>query len=80
MYYYELQRCELIYKENNNYYRRLRFVFPKTNTTGYEAKLMDFNKSFYQAKSNKVYVDYSYLVFPMNIAENICERLRKPTK
>ena len=71
---YELLNCKLIYKEEDNYYRAVKFVFPKTIVTGYEAKLKDFNKAFYQAKGNKEYVDYSYLVFPFEAAKNILEK------
>lgn len=71
---YELLDCELIYKENDNYYRAMKFEFPKTVVTGYEAKLKDFNKAFYQAKSNKDYIDYSYLVFPMDMAKNVFKK------
>lgn len=67
----DLMKYGLIIKKDNNYLRGSSFVFPKTTVTGYEAKLKDFNKAFYQAKSNKEYVDYSYLVFPMEIAKRI---------
>ena len=68
---YELLKYNLITKQGSNYLRESNFVFPKTAITGYEAKLRDFNKAFYQAKCNKEYVDYSYLVFPDNLAEKI---------
>ncbi|MFB8625545.1 hypothetical protein IGI89_001096 [Enterococcus sp. AZ141] len=69
---YDLLNVELIVKnENGCYLRKVKFVFPKTVVTGYEAKLTDFNKAFYQAKSNKEYVDYSYLVFPIDIANRL---------
>ncbi|WP_195932106.1 hypothetical protein [Turicibacter sanguinis] len=68
---YELMKAGLICKKEGNYYRTLDFEFPKTIITGYEAKLKDFNKAFYQAKNNKEYTDYSYLVFPINVAESI---------
>jgi biotin operon repressor len=68
---YELINNDLIIKKKNNYFRKSKFVFPKTTVTGFEAKLKDFSKAFYQAKLNLEYVDYSYLVFPSHIAENI---------
>lgn len=71
---YELLHCELIYREGNNYYRTIQFEFPKTIVTGYEAKLRDFNKAFFQAKGNKQYTDYSYIVFPMDMARVIMEK------
>ncbi|EIF4909632.1 hypothetical protein LFV73_002947, partial [Listeria monocytogenes] len=51
----------------------VEFVFPKTIISGYEAKLTDFNKAFYQAKGNRNFVDYSYLVFPMKKAQSVKE-------
>ncbi|ENZ7264018.1 hypothetical protein ACG7YO_002019 [Enterococcus faecalis] len=72
---YNLLNVELIVKnENGCYLRKVKFVFPKTVVTGYEAKLTDFNKAFYQAKSNKEYVDYSYLVFPIDIANKLLKK------
>lgn len=71
---YELINCKLIHKEGNNYFRVLQFDFPKTIVTGYEAKLRDFNKAFFQAKGNKQYTDYSYIVFPMNMAGTIIDK------
>lgn len=68
---YELINCNLIAKLDNNYFRECKFVFPKTTVTGYEAKLKDFNKAFFQANNNREYVDYSYLVFPNKIANRI---------
>ena len=60
--------------ESGCFFRKTKFVFPKTMVVGYEAKLTDFNKAFYQAKGNKEYVDYSYLVFPIDIARRLVER------
>lgn len=72
---YDLLNVDLIAKDSNNHFtRKSKFVFPKTIVTGYEAKLTDFNKAFYQAKGNKDYVDYSYLIFPLDICERIFER------
>lgn len=69
---HELLAGDLIKKNTNNQYTRaVEFVFPKTIISGYEAKLTDFNKAFYQAKGNRDYVDYSYLVFPMKRAQSI---------
>ncbi len=48
-------------------------IFPKVKIFGYEAKLTDYNKAFYQACINKNYVDYSYIVFPMDVAIKIKE-------
>lgn len=67
-----LTKSNLIYKNSNNHYlRKEKFVFPDTIITGYEAKLDDFNKAFYQGKLNKNFVDYSYLVFPLEKAKKI---------
>ncbi|EAG1702114.1 hypothetical protein BBW78_11275 [Listeria monocytogenes] len=72
---YDLLNAGLILKnESGCYLRKIKFVFPKTIVTGYEAKLTDFNKAFYQAKSNKEFVDYSYLVFPIDIANKLLEK------
>lgn len=54
--------------------RKEEFNLPKVVVTGYEAKLRDFNKAFYQAKSNKEFVDYSYLVFPLEIARKLLKK------
>lgn len=70
----ELQKENLIVRENNNYRRNVNFVFPKVVITGYEAKLTDYNKALFQARMNKQYVDYSYMVFPMDVAENIMKK------
>lgn len=75
---YQLINEKLITKlERDKFVRTSEFVFPKTRITGYEAKLYDFNKAFYQAKGNKEYVDYSYLIFPLNIAERIAYKKEK---
>ncbi|MFB5455241.1 hypothetical protein ACE40W_07095 [Enterococcus avium] len=72
---YELLNVGLVVKNDNGYYlRKVKFVFPKTVVTGYEAKLTDFNKAFYQAKNNKEYVDYSYLVFPIDVANKLLKK------
>lgn len=73
---YELTHCNLIVKNNEKYTRKASFVIPKTTITGYEAKLKDFNKAFFQAKNNRDYVDYSYLVFPDCIAKNLLIKKR----
>lgn len=73
----ELTRVELIEKEKNKYKRKEIFEFPKTTITGYEAKLKNFNKAFFQAKNNRFYVDYSYMVFPIETANNIFEKYEK---
>ncbi|MDD2391814.1 MAG: hypothetical protein PHU94_02615 [Bacilli bacterium] len=61
----ELIKTNLIKKVDNFYYRNIAFEFPKVIITGFEAKLHDYNKAFFQASINKDYVDYSYIVFPM---------------
>jgi len=71
---YELTSSKLIVKKGNNYCRESKFVFPKTTITGYEAKLKDFNKAFFQAKGNKDYVDYSYLIFPLDVAKKVFKK------
>lgn len=72
---YDLLSVGLVEKnESGCYLRKIKFIFPKTVVTGYEAKLTDFNKAFYQAKNNKEYVDYSYLVFPIDIANKLLEK------
>ena len=58
---------------NRNYIRGIDYEFPKVKIYGYEAKLNDYNKAFYQACINKSYVDYSYMVFPMDVANKIKE-------
>ena len=67
----ELIKQNLIKKVNDLYYRNIDFEFPKVTVTGYEAKLHDYNKTLFQASINKNYVDYSYMVFPMDIANKI---------
>ena len=67
----QLIKVKLIIKKDKLYYRNIDFTFPKIIITGYEAKLTDYNKAFFQANINKEYVDYSYIVFPMNIANKI---------
>lgn len=68
----KLVKVNLIEKYENKYQRKEKFEFPKTIISGYEAKLTNFNKAFYQAKNNQSYVDYSYLVFPEKVASRIC--------
>lgn len=71
----QLLSSNLIYKdEKNNYFRNINFIFPKVKVLGYEAKLTDYNKAFYQSCLNKNYVDYSYMVFPFDIATKIKEK------
>ncbi len=70
----ELLKVGLIEKDENKYKRKEIFEFPKTAITGYEAKLKNFNKAFYQAKNNRFYVDYSYVVFPIEVANRIFEK------
>lgn len=67
----ELVKFELVEKKEDKYLRKEKFEFPKTVASGYEAKLTNFNKAFYQAKNNFPFVDYSYLVFPESVAEKI---------
>lgn len=69
---HKLISLNLIYKDiNGNYIRGIDYEFPKVKIYGYEAKLIDYNKAFYQACINKSYVDYSYMVFPMDVANKI---------
>ncbi len=56
---------------NKNFVRCVDYEFPKVKIFGYEAKINDYNKAFYQACINKSYVDYSYMVFPLDVAEKI---------
>lgn len=72
----QLIKVKLIIKKDKLYYRNIDFTFPKIIITGYEAKLTDYNKAFFQANINKEYVDYSYIVFPMNIANKILVKYR----
>lgn len=69
----DLQKNNLITKENSNYIRKIKFKLPNISIYGYEAKLLDFNKAYYQANENKKFVDFSYLVFPQDIAIRIYE-------
>ena len=65
---------DLIVKDSKgNYIRNIDYEFPKVKIYGYEAKLTDYNKAFYQACINKNYVDYSYIVFPIDVAIKIKE-------
>lgn len=70
----ELVSKKLIMKNENKFRRYKEFNFPKTTVIGYEAKLTDFKKAYYQAISNYKYVDYSYLVFPIDTALNIAKK------
>lgn len=70
----QLIKVKLIIKKDSLFYRNVDFTFPKVIITGYEAKLTDYNKAFFQAMINKEYVDYSYMVFPMDIANKIFEK------
>lgn len=70
----QLIKSNLIIKKDGLYYRNIEFTFPKVIITGYEAKLTDYNKAFYQALINKEYVDYSYMIFPMDIAYKIIDK------
>lgn len=69
-----LIKNNLIEKKNNLYYRAIDFTFPKVIISGYEAKLADYNKAFFQSCLNRNYVDLSYMVFPLNIANKIFEQ------
>lgn len=73
----DLLRSNLIFELDNMYYRNIDFVFPKVVISGYEAKLKDYKKAFYQSCINKSYVDLSYMVFPMDIAQKILESKRE---
>lgn len=70
----QLLKAKLIIKKDNLYYRNIDFSFPKVTISGYEAKLTDYKKAFFQAMINKEYVDYSYIVFPLDIANKIFEK------
>lgn len=70
----QLIKVNLIIKKDELYFRNIEFSFPKVIITGYEAKLIDYKKAVFQAMINKDYVDYSYLIFPIEIAEKICEK------
>lgn len=69
-----LLKNNLIEKKNNSYYRAIDFTFPKVIISGYEAKLTNYNKVFFQCCLNRNYVDLSYMVFPLNIANKIFEQ------
>lgn len=73
----QITKVNLIIKRDNLYYRNVNFTFPKIIITGYEAKLTNYNKAFLKAMINKEYVDYSYMVFPMNIAKKLLEKYQK---
>lgn len=73
----QLTKVNLIIKKDNLYYRNVNYTFPKVIITGYEAKLTDYNKAFFQAMINKEYVDYSYMVFPMDIANKLLDKYQK---
>lgn len=73
----QLIKTKLIIKKGNLYYRNIDFSFPKVIISGYEAKLTDYNKAVYQAIINKEYVDYSYILFPMDIAQKILIKKRE---
>ncbi|OOM81225.1 hypothetical protein [Clostridium sp. BL-8] len=68
---HELLKINLIKEKDNKYIRNVNFNFPNVTIYGYEAKLHNFNKAYFQATENRKYVDYSYLVFPNDIAEKI---------
>lgn len=70
----QLIKTNLIIKKDNLYYRNIDFSFPKVIISGYEAKLTDYNKAVYQAIINKEYVDYSYMIFPMDIAQKLLSK------
>jgi len=72
----QLLKVNLVVKKNNLYYRNTNYSFPKVIITGYEAKLTDYNKAFFQAVINKDYVDYSYIVFPLDVAIKINKKYR----
>ena len=70
----ELKLLSLIQEDKNNkdfYKRAIPFMMPKTIIKGYEAKLRDFLKVYFQAINNIKYVDYSYIVLPMDKALDI---------
>lgn len=79
---YELINTGLICRDETGLYTKtVQFAISKSIITGYEAKLTNFDKAFYQAHLNQNYVDYSYILFPMNraikINENKIELLQK---
>lgn len=70
----ELKLLDLIQEDKNNkdfFKRSIPFIMPKTIIKGYEAKLRDFLKVYFQTINNKKYVDYSYIVLPMDKALDI---------
>lgn len=69
----DLIKNNLIIEYNDFYYRNIDFIFPKVIISGYEAKLKDYKKTFYQSCLNKSYVDLSYMVFPIDVAQKISE-------
>ncbi len=69
-----LLKNNLIVRKDNIYYRAIDFTFPKVIISGYEAKLTDYNKVFFQSCLNKNYVDLSYMVFPLDVANKIFEQ------
>ena len=73
---YELKKGNLVTENDGLYRRSKKFIFPKTEITGYEAKLKNFQKAYYQAVKNIKYVDYSYIVFPMTKARRINEKYK----
>lgn len=66
-----LLKNNLIVKKDYLYYRAIDFTFPKVIISGYEAKLANYNKAFFQSCLNKNYVDLSYMVFPLDVANKI---------
>lgn len=76
----ELLREELIIENQNRYRRKKAFNFPKAKVWGFEAKLNNFQKAYYQAIKNLKYVDYSYMVFPLNTAIKIEKKYFKDIK
>lgn len=71
-----LLKNNLIVKKEHLYYRAIDFTFPKVTISGYEAKLTDYNKAFFQSCLNKNYVDLSYMVFPIDVANRIFDQHR----
>lgn len=69
-----LLKNNLIEKKEELYYRAINFTFPKVVISGYEAKLIDYNKAFFQSCLNRNYVDLSYMVFPLNVAIKILDQ------
>ncbi|NRY60865.1 hypothetical protein [Clostridium beijerinckii] len=71
---HELLKVNLIKEKDNKYIRNMYFSLQNVMIYGYEAKLHNFNKAYFQATENRKYVDYSYLVFPNDIAKKIHEK------